>query len=112
MVERTVETAKADAETCSLPGTEMLERIARWKRIAKLALSRTAEPGVVRSTYARTEHVASELRDLIDAEAQCCSFLSFSIRERGDVLEMELQYPAEFEPMLALIVPDAALEGS
>jgi hypothetical protein len=91
--------------SCSLPAAEMLDRLARWKALAEQALSRSAEPGRVASTYPRSDAISAQLRELIEAEADCCPFLSFDIRENKEVIEAELRYPPEFEPIVAMIAP-------
>ena len=90
---------------CSLPVAEMSDRMDRWRALTEEALGRTVEPGRVVSTYPRTEDIAARLRELIGAEVGCCPFLVFDVRETHGSIEVELRYPPEFEPMVAMIVP-------
>ena len=87
---------------CTLPEEGLTARMGLWRALAEHALSRTAEPGRILSSYPHA--VSGELRTLIEAEAECCPFLSFEIRERGDILDVELRYPLEFEPMIQAVM--------
>lgn len=82
---------------CSLPPSDMLERIARWKTLIGQTLTKTNEPGLVKSTYPRKAEILNELNELIALEAGCCSFLEFKVSEEGDRIEVELRYPKDFE---------------
>ena len=98
-------TNRSEALSCSLPAAELLDRLAAWNALAQEALSRSAEPGRVVSTYPRSEALAARLQELIDSEARCCPFLVFDVRETDEVIEAELRYPPEFEPIVSMIAP-------
>jgi hypothetical protein len=105
MTDPTATADTAEMLSCSLPAKDMLDRLAKWKALAEQSLSRSGEPGRVVSTYPRSSAISTLLRELIEAEADCCPFLSFDVREYGEVIEAELRYPPEFEPIVAMIAP-------
>jgi hypothetical protein len=47
--------------------------------------------------------IRAELEELIAAEAECCSFLVFELKETGGDVELRLEFPPEFGPMVAAI---------
>jgi len=47
------------------------------------------------AVYPHSEALLHDLRALVAAEAECCSFLTFTIEERGDQLVSELSYPPQ-----------------
>ena len=102
-----VDGGDGEACECALSPVELGERIQQWKSLSRQSLSRTSLPGSVVSTYPRDPQILEQLRELIEAESACCPFLSFQVREGGDVIEVELQYPPEFEPLVSLVVPAA-----
>ena len=96
--------AENDALACSLDGPELLERLAAWKQLSSHALTRRLEPGLVVTTYPRDEAVLRELRELVAAEAKCCSFLQFEIEEGRDLVTVELRAPSEMSGALELML--------
>ena len=97
-------TDKADF-ACLLPNDDLQRRLGEWRELGTMARERTIEPGRVVTTYPPDESIAERLDALIAAEAECCSFLRFEVRPSPDALVVELRYPPEFEPMLALVIP-------
>lgn len=91
--------------SCALSPSEMLDRVVKWKALAAEALSRTSGPGSISSRYPRRDDIATRLEELIEAESDCCPFLEFTVKYEDDVIEAELRYPPEFEPMVATILP-------
>jgi hypothetical protein len=87
---------------CALSPTALTDRQSRWRALANQALSRRVGPGWISSTLPRG--VGDTLEELIDAEAECCPFLAFDVRPRGEVLEVELRFPIEFEPMVSALI--------
>lgn len=103
-----VATGTPDVNACTLSPTEVVERVAQWKAVAAEVLGRRSEPGKVVSVYPRRDDVTANIRKLIEAEARCCPFLSFDLREGKDMVEVELRYPPELEPVINIIAPEAA----
>ena len=89
---------------CSLSGPELIERVARWRRVTTKATSRRIEGGRMVSTYPRDEELVGELRALIAAEAECCSFMRFDVDERADDVRIELSVPDEMSDMLEVMI--------
>ena len=93
---------------CSLSNDDLQGRMLAWRELGATAIDRTLEPGRVTTTYPPDPAIAERLDALIAAEAECCAFLEFDVRRSADSLVVELRYPPEFEPMLALVIPDDA----
>lgn len=81
--------------SCSLDLSDLSRRLDAWRRVA--AQGRTVEvtDDRVVAVYPRREALLADLRALVDAEAECCSFLTFTIEERGDDIVSELSYPPD-----------------
>jgi hypothetical protein len=97
--------APAPALACTLEGSELLARIEAWQRIVSRATERRVEGGRAIATYPNDAQLRQELRELIEAEATCCSFLEFNVEERPDRIVTELRLPEEMPaPMKTLIL--------
>jgi hypothetical protein len=86
---------------CCLNRVEMQEREQRWQRLSESALlesSRDRERALL--TYRDTPEVASELRELVRLERECCPFLGFSITERAGAIDLQIDGPPEAEAMI------------
>jgi hypothetical protein len=103
--------AVVDGDTCALSPEEFEMRVREWRALANEALTRTAEPGRVISSYPATEDIRRRLLMLIEAEARCCSFLEFDMRDRDGAIEVELRYPAGFDSVLELVLPEPTSGG-
>ena len=97
-----LEEVRMEGASCDLPADELGDRIAAWKDLGREALTRTASEGRILTTYPST--VRDRLTYLIEAEAQCCPFLVFDVREVGETLEVEVTYPPEFGAMVSTVV--------
>lgn len=90
--------------SCSLDQSALSTRLAAWRRVA--AQGRTVEVGENRvvAAYPRRKAILDDLQALVAAEAECCSFLTFTIEERGDEIVSELSYPSDIPaPLRAFI---------
>ena len=85
---------------CTLAPASYESRVRAWRELAARALSRRVEPGRVESTYAKTADTAGLLAALVEGERECCSFLSFEVREGEQLITVEMRYPAEFATTL------------
>ena len=90
---------------CSLDEMALAERLAQWRTLASAGVPVATEAGRSVSDYPNRPDIAQRLRELIAAERDCCSFLDFTVEERGEHLRVELRYPPEFETMLAQVTP-------
>ncbi len=95
---------KSENLACSLSGPDLIERIAAWGRVAARATSRAVEPGRIVSTYPPDPLILRELRALIAAEADCCSFMQFKVEEGADQVVVELRVPDEMSETLAVML--------
>jgi hypothetical protein len=70
--------------------------------IARRALrSREAIDGGARLRFAAAGETESDLRAVIAAEAECCAFLSFDLRDDGgDGLLLDVTGPADAQPII------------
>jgi hypothetical protein len=99
--ERQQETRPA---VCALPAEQLSDRAHAWRDIATQAIATSASTGRVATTYRRTPEVASTLRRLIAAEAKCCPSLTFEVDEHDDLIEVDLRFPVEFEPVIFAVL--------
>lgn len=89
---------------CSLGGDELIERLGQWAHVASQATSRHVEKGRIVSTYPADEDLLRRLRELIAAEAECCSFMKFEVTEGPDGVVVELRVPDEMSGALAVML--------
>ncbi|MCA1708830.1 MAG: hypothetical protein LC808_38355 [Actinobacteria bacterium] len=80
---------------CTLDQNEMATRVAAWKEVSAHAISRRVEGTRITSAYPSDPHLVGRLRDLIAAEADCCSFLAFTVKEGPLETVLELDFPEE-----------------
>lgn len=85
---------------CSLSAADYGARSDEISALASEAL-RAPEPidGGVRFAFA--PGAEDRLRRLVDAEAECCPFLTMHLRRTSDALELEVTGPAEAAPVIA-----------
>ncbi len=89
---------------CSLNGSDLPTRIEAWKRVAAQATNREVEKSRIVSTYPSDPWLIEELRALIAAEAECCSFMQFTLDETGDEVVVELQVPEDMSATLGMML--------
>jgi len=80
---------------CTLDGPDLVNRIEEWREVVARAKTRRVEDGRVVAVYPKDAQILFRLRELIAAEAECCSFLRFSVEETPDAILTELQLPEE-----------------
>jgi hypothetical protein len=90
------------APTCALLPTALTDRQSEWRVLTDQALSRKVGPGWISSTY--PAKILGKLQALIEAEADCCPFLDFDVRQHGKTVEVELRFPLEFEPVVSAVI--------
>jgi hypothetical protein len=78
---------------CSLEGAELLDRVESWQEIVASATTRGIESDRVVAVYPKDPQLLGRLRELIAAEAECCSFLVFDVEETPDAIVTELRLP-------------------
>jgi hypothetical protein len=94
---------------CTLTGASLEERAAWLRRLGKAALIDGARAGDRLELLFRPE-AAADLRELVRAEAECCSFLAFEIDPREGEMRLGISGPAEAGPVLDDML--AALRGA
>lgn len=85
----------AQRPECTLEGSELLARLHAWQQVASRAISRRVEATRIIASYPNDAQLLQKLRELIDAEASCCSFLEFKLEEGPDSIVTELRFPQE-----------------
>jgi hypothetical protein len=87
---------------CSLPAADFQLRKQDAAQIAREAL-RSREPlaGGTRLTFAASGDTERNLRELIAAEADCCSFLRFELDRDGETLLLDVTGPDDAQPIIA-----------
>jgi hypothetical protein len=80
---------------CRLDGAELVDRIEAWREVVQRATSRGVEGDCVVAVYPNDAQLLGRLRELIAAEAECCSFLRFSIEATPDAILTELRLPED-----------------
>jgi hypothetical protein len=78
---------------CTLKEAELGARLEAWREVAARATTRRFEDGRVVATYPKDARLLGRLRDLIAAEAECCSFLDLRLDETPDAIVTELRLP-------------------
>ena len=87
---------------CSLSPANYATRKDDIARIARGALrSRQPLPGGARLTFAARGETERDLRAVIAAEAECCSFLHFELDRDGDNLRLDVTGPDDALPIIA-----------
>lgn len=80
---------------CTLDGADMIERVNAWRAVSAQAVSREVHRDRIRSVYPPDPELTAALKDLIAAEAICCSFLNFTLQEEAERTVVELTFPPE-----------------
>jgi hypothetical protein len=98
----------APLSACALEGSELLARIHAWQQVTNRATSRRVEGARIVATYPNDAQLLGQLRELIAAEAACCSFLEFNVEEMADSVVTELRFseetPAAMRTMLLELI--------
>ena len=85
-------------------GHDLVERIEEWGQVTSRATSRHVERGRIVSTYPPDRDLVQQLRRLIAAEAECCTFMRFTVDERPDEVVVELRVPEDMSEALAAML--------
>ena len=91
---------------CSLDDAELLDRIEAWREVVQRATSRAVEGDRVVAVYPNDAQLLGRLRELIAAEAECCSFLRFNLEETSDAILTKLRLPEELSDSMRTRVID------
>ena|SRR5438067_12372840 len=91
------ESVVAAFASCTLAPAEREARGEEWRKLLALAESRVAEADRVRYVFRGLDE---ELRRLAAAEKACCSFFTFEIVPRGELVELVVAAPPVHQPAL------------
>jgi len=98
--------------SCTLPGSELVQRIEEWRQVAAQARSRTLGRNSVVAVYPLEKELRSKLDRLIEAEKDCCSFMTFDVNEADDQLIVELSVPEQMRHVLPLMLELTGAESN
>jgi hypothetical protein len=82
---------------CSLSAAELPARLAEISALGADALLGVDDDGALR--FRSDEATRGRLEAIIAAESECCSFLAFDLRAKGDQLEFRITGPAGAEAL-------------
>ena len=91
---------QAEAFSCTLQEPELLGRMQAWKQLASQAITRRVEGNRLVATFQKDPQLLRQVQELIAAEATCCAFLEFTLKDEPGLIVTELRLPDD--------VPDAA----
>ena len=93
---------------CTLSPDRLPERLAFIEALAADGLlERTPTPGGVRIHLRDAPDIERRARELIAAEADCCAFLTFTLRRDQGALVLDVAGPPEARPVIDLFLAGA-----
>jgi hypothetical protein len=87
---------------CSLDAPALEERLAEMRALGREAVLGVQPDGELR--FRATPAVRERLERILAAEAECCAFLRFDLRERDGELRLAIGAPEGAEPVAAGLV--------
>lgn len=96
----------AQVSACTLEGSELLARMHAWEQVTSRATSRRVEDTRIVAVYPNDAQLLQRIRELIAAEAACCSFLEFTLEEKADSFVTELRFPQETPTAMRTLIAD------
>ena len=85
---------------CSLSPTDLEQRMSEWGALREAQLERRTTPGRFSAWYVKRPDVAERLAQLVEAERECCPFLTIELRDEGELIAVEVAAPAGAEAAL------------
>ncbi len=102
--------APAQKLACTLESSQLLDRMQAWQQVVSQATSLRIDDRRIIATYPNDAQLLRRLRELVGAEAACCSFLEFSLEERPDEIISELRFseemPAPIKELIRGVIGD------
>jgi hypothetical protein len=81
---------------CSLGASDLRERLDQIAVVgAKSLIDRSAEGGCHRLRFRSDAETRRRLQAIVDAEAECCSFLSLALEEQSGELVLSIAAPQD-----------------
>ena len=89
------------AIACSLGAEDLRRRLSAIRTLGEVALLdvKTRPDGATLS-FRKTERVRHELSSIVEAEAECCSFLELAIHADEERLNLDISAPPEAMPIV------------
>jgi hypothetical protein len=79
---------------CSLTAGDLEARLAEIRAVGESALrERELDGKRVRLSFDLSDDVATRLRRIVDAEQECCAFLTLSLETRADAIVLTIEAP-------------------
>ncbi len=89
-----------EIQACSLDGTQLAERLEEWGRVTSRAIRRRVDGGRMVADYPKDDALLRRIEELIEAEAECCSFMQFTVTEDAESFTVELRVPDDIAPAI------------
>lgn len=87
---------------CSLPAAQARDRSALIARLRTDAmLEQEPIAGGLRTRLCDEPAVERRVRELVEAERACCSFLSFDVHRDADTIVLDITGSADAQPVIA-----------
>ncbi len=97
----TADAAAAEPLICTLGAGNQQTRLGQWRELKHDGLISESRNGLVLTTvWQRRGDVPGRLSALVEAERQCCAFLSFEIEELDQIIRVRTVFPAGAEALL------------
>lgn len=94
-----------DPIVCSLDADELKQRLAEIRAVGADALGDVQSlPGQAVLRFAASQETRRHLEAIVAAEARCCAFLSFDLREEPGAIVMTISAPEGAEPVVRDLV--------
>lgn len=94
---------------CSLSADYLTERLAEVRALGQASLLSRSEDGELR--FRGDPDTRARLEAIVAAEARCCSFLAFELREDAGTLVLRIDAPGDARP-IARELADAFAAGA
>ena len=90
---------------CTLTPADQKTRLEEWRALRRDALVGESRDGAAwTSLWRRSETVRARLEALIEAERECCAFLTFEVEDDDEVIRLRTLFPASAEGLMDALV--------
>jgi len=97
---------------CALPANDFRDRVARIEAILREGLiEMTPLAEGVRGRFSASAKTEAELRNLVKREADCCAFLTMTVRSGDDDLFLEVTGPPQVQTLINELFSNGAATG-
>jgi hypothetical protein len=96
---------------CSLSAEDIRRRLSTMRKLGEVALLEVeARPDGALLSFRNSPHVRNELSSIVEAEAECCSFLKLSVDADGERLVLAVLAPPDAMPVVRYLT--ASFQGT